>query len=106
MGSFLYNESIMASSSDYLTYVLELLRNVPGITYKKMMGEYLLYANGLLFGGIYDNRFLLKRTPTLDAEGLRRQIPYPGARPMALVDVEDPDEVARLVSLVLEGLQQ
>lgn len=106
MGSFLYNDSIMASSLDYLTYVLELLRNVPGITYKKMMGEYLLYADGILFGGVYDNRFLLKPTPTLEAEGLRRQIPYLGAKPMALVDVEDPNEVARLVSLVLEGLRQ
>ena len=46
----------MASSVDYLNYVLELLREVRGITYKKMMGEFILYKDGLLFGGVYDNR--------------------------------------------------
>ena len=51
----------MASSQDYLTYVLELLRQVPNFTHRKMMGEYLLYADGVLFGGIYDNRFLVKK---------------------------------------------
>ena len=50
----------MASSKDYLEYVLELLRNLDSITYKKMMGEYLLYQDGVLFGGIYDERFLIK----------------------------------------------
>ena len=42
----------MASSQDYLEYVLELLREVKGITYKKMMGEYILYKDGIIFGGI------------------------------------------------------
>ncbi len=43
----------MASSSEYLTYVLELLREVNGISYKKMMGEYILYKDGKIFGGIF-----------------------------------------------------
>ena len=49
----------MASSIDYLEYVLDLLRDIRGITYKKMMGEYVLYKNGIVFGGIYDDRFLI-----------------------------------------------
>ena len=52
----------MASSKDYLLYVIELLRELRGISYKKMMGEYILYYNGVIFGGIYDNRFLVKKT--------------------------------------------
>ena len=50
----------MASSVDYLNYVLELLREVDGITYRKMMGEFMLYRHGAIFGGVYDNRFLVK----------------------------------------------
>lgn len=50
----------MASSRDYLDYVLELLSGVDGLTTRKMMGEYLLYSDGILFGGIYDNRLLIK----------------------------------------------
>ena len=52
----------MASSVGYLDYVLDLLADVPEVAYRKMMGEYLLYAQGKLFGGIYDDRFLVKDT--------------------------------------------
>ena len=52
----------MASSEEYLAYVLDLLADVPQVTTRKMMGEYLLYAEGMLFGGVYDDRFLVKPT--------------------------------------------
>lgn len=94
----------MASSNEYLEYVLELLRKVDGITYKKMMGEYLLYKDGTLFGGIYDNRFLLKKTKSLEECELKTQIPYPSAKPMFLLDLENPEEVAELVNKVLSDL--
>ena len=90
----------MASSKDYLTYVLELLRDVDGISYKKMMGEFILYKNGVIFGGIYDNRFLIKKTKSLVNSGLKEQIPYPSAKAMLLVDSEDPEEVKELVNKV------
>ena len=96
----------MASSPDYLTYVLDLLRDVEGITYRKMMGEYLLYAEGVLFGGIYDDRFLIKKTPSLSSFGLSERIPYPGAKPMLLVDVENPDEVGGIVMASLSDLRR
>ncbi len=57
----------MPSSKEYLLYILDLLREVNGITYKKMMGEYILYKDSIIFGGIYDDRFLThfsKKSPT------------------------------------------
>ena len=90
----------MASSKDYLTYVLELLRETSGISYKKMMGEYILYKDNVIFGGIYDNRFLIKKSESIIDKGLKEQIPYPNAKAMLLVDSEDPDEIATLVNLV------
>ncbi len=95
----------MASSKDYLEYVLELLKEVEGITYKKMMGEYMLYRDGILFGGIYDNRFLIKKTKSLENIGLKEQIPYQSAKPMLLVDSEDPDEIKVLILLVISDLK-
>ena len=96
----------MASSVDYLQFVLELLREERFITYKKMMCEFMLYKNGILFGGVYDNRFLLKKTKSLEDKGLKEQIPYPNAKPMLLVDSEDPDEIKALVDLVVKDLKK
>jgi len=95
----------MASSKDYLEYVLELLKEVEGITYKKMMGEYMLYNEGIIFGGVYDNRFLIKKTKSLENSGLKEQIPYPSAKSMFLIDSEDPDEIKRLVLLAINDLK-
>ena len=96
----------MASSKEYLIYVLELLREVKDITYKKMMGEYLLYKDGVLFGGVYDDRFLVKKTKLLEDSGLREEIPYPGAKPMLLVDSEDSDEINELVINIYKDLKK
>ncbi len=95
----------MASSKDYLEYVLELLREVESVTYKKMMGEYMLYKEDILFGGVYDNRFLIKKTKSLENSGLKEQIPYPSAKSMLLIDSEDPDEIKRLVLLAINDLK-
>ena len=54
----------MALISDYLEFVLEQLRKLEGITYIKMMGEYVPYYKGKIFGGIYDNRLLVKDVPS------------------------------------------
>jgi len=95
----------MASSKDYLEYVLGLLREVESVTYKKMMGEYILYKEVILFGGVYDNRFLIKKTKSLENSGLKEQIPYPSAKSMLLIDSEDPDEIKRLVLLAINDLK-
>ena len=96
----------MSSSKDYLYFVLELLKELPGISYKKMMGEYLLYKDEILFGGVYDNRFLIKKTKSLTNSGLKEQIPYPGAKAMLLVDSEDPDIIKELVLKATKDLKK
>ena len=96
----------MASTQGYLEYVLDLLRETEGITYKKMMGEYLLYKNGILFGGVYDDRFLIKKTPEGERRGLEERIPYPGAKPMFSVDTDEAEEVATLVERVAKEVKR
>ena len=96
----------MASSVDYLEYVLDLLRDIRVITYKKMMGEYVLYKNGVVFGGIYDDRFLIKKTESLKDLGLKEVIPYPTSKGLYLVDTEDSDEIARLINIVTKDLSK
>lgn len=95
----------MASSQDYLVFVLELLREIRGISYKKMMGEYLLYKDNILFGGIYDNRFLVKETKSLSEMNLKEEIPYPTAKKMYVIDSEDPDEIKKLVLAICDDLK-
>ena len=96
----------MATTKEYLLYVLDLLREVSGVTYKKMMGEYILYKDEIIFGGIYDNRFLLKKTKSISNLGLLEQIPYPNAKAMLLVDIEDASEVKELVLQVFKDLKK
>ena len=93
----------MASSSEYLTYVLELLREVSGISYKKMMGEYILYKDGKIFGGVYDNRFLVKKVTDLEKYHMKEQIPYPTAKPMLLIDSEDPEVIDEIVKIIVKN---
>ena len=94
----------MASSRDYLEFILELLREVRGITYKKMMGEYILCKDNIIFGGIYDDRFLVKKTPFSLELGLTEVIPYPTSKGMLLVVSEDPDEIKDLVLNICKDL--
>ena len=78
----------MALSKDYLEFVMEQLSELDDITYKAMMGEYIIYYHGKIVGGIYDDRFLVK--PTQAAKALMpeadMELPYEGAREMLLVD--------------------
>ena len=96
----------MASSKDYLLFVLDLLRNLSGITYKKMMGEYILYKDSVIFGGIYDNRFLIKRVDSLAEFDLKEAVPYPTGKLMYLVESENADEVETIVLTVLSDLKK
>ena len=96
----------MASSAEYLEYVLDLLADVPKVTTRKMMGEYLLYSSGKLFGGVYDDRFLVKDTESSRAVLSASEIPYDGASEMMLVDIEDHDAVADLVIRMLPELPE
>ena len=90
----------MATSKEYLDFVLEQLSEVEGVSCRAMMGEYVLYCRGRVFGGVYDDRFLVKPTQSACAMMPRaaRELPYEGAKPMLLVDnVEDRDFLHTLV---------
>ena len=89
----------MASSKEYLDFVLEQLSDLDGITFRPMMGEYLLYVDGRLAGGVYDNRLLVKPVPSAAAyvgEPVY-QLPYEGAKLMLFV--ENMDDRAWLAGL-------
>ena len=78
----------MASSKDYLEYILDQLSELDGISYRAMMGEYIIYFHGKVIGGIYDDRFLVKPVKSAlammpDAD---MELPYEGAKEMLLVD--------------------
>lgn len=88
----------MATSKEYRDFIVEQLSLLDNITYKQMMGEYLLYYNGLLFGGIYDDRFLVKIVNGNKKYNMSEAIPYESAKPMYLVDdVDNPDTLKDIV---------
>ena len=90
----------MASSKEYLRFVLDQLSGAGDISHRPMMGEYILYINGKPFGGIYDNRFLVKAIPAAAAllPDAPEEIPYPGAKPMLMPDADDRALLAALVT--------
>lgn len=93
----------MASSVEFLDYVLDLLSETSSVQSRKMMGEYVLYSEGRVFGGIYDDRFLIKDTEssrTLFPEA-SKETPYEGARQMLLVDTEDRVLIANVIAAML-----
>lgn len=88
----------MATTKDYRDFVLEQLNLLDNITCKSMMGEYLLYYNNILFGGIYDNRLLVKIVESNKKYNMQEDIPYDGAKPMYLVDnIDNPETLKEIV---------
>lgn len=97
----------MATDKEYLIFILEQLSCIEGISYRPMMGEYLLYYKEKIIGGIYDNRFLVK--PVSSAVALVKdaiyEIPYEGAKPMLLIDnVDDKEFLSKLVTGMYDEL--
>ena len=89
----------MASTKEYRDFILEQLSLLDNITCKSMMGEYLLYYNGILFGGIYDDRLLVKIVDSNKKYNMQESIPYENAKPMYLVDDVDNQETIRDIVL-------
>ena len=81
----------MASRKEYLEYILEQLSGLVDISYRRMMGEYIIYYRGRVVGGIFDDRFLVKPTKSAAAmmPNADRELPYKGAKEMLLVDNVD-----------------
>ena len=97
----------MASSKEYLDYILEQLSGLDEITYKAMMGEYIIYYRGKIVGGVYDDRFLVK--PVKSAKNMMTEaewkLPYEGAKEMLLVDnIENKEFLKDLLEGMYEEL--
>lgn len=97
----------MASGREYLDFILEQLSGLENVTYRAMMGEFIIYYRGRIVGGIYDDRFLVK--PTKSALAMMpdagREIPYEGAKEMLLVDnVDNREFLAELLTAMYEEL--
>ena len=84
----------MASSKEYLHYILEQLSGLEEITYRAMMGEFILYYRGRIVGGIYDDRLLVKpvKAALSTMPSAVYEPPYDGAKPMLLVEEVDSKE--------------
>lgn len=88
----------MASSNEFKDFVLEQLSSLKDVSYRPMMGEYLLYYNKILFGGIYDDRLLIKKTKLNQKYDLKEEIPYENAKPMYMVEnLEDKEYLINLI---------
>ena len=87
----------MASSKEYLDFILEQLSDLEEISYRSMMGEYIIYYRGKIIGGIYDDRFLVKSVRSAIAlmPNAKYELPYDGAKEMLLVD--DVEGIYKLV---------
>ena len=97
----------MASTKGYIDFILEQLSELDDITCRPMMGEYVLYYRGRIFGGVYDDRFLVKPVKAACALMPRaeRELPYEGAKEMLLVDnVEDRAFLRELVEAMYPEL--
>lgn len=99
----------MASSKEYLIFILEQLSALDDITYRAMMGEYILYYRERVIGGIYDDRFLVK--PVRAAVNLmpnaEMEVPYEGAKGMLLVDdVDDREYLVKLFEAMYDELPE
>lgn len=98
---------IMASSKEYLHFILEQLSDLEDISYRSMMGEYILYYHGKIVGGIYDDRLLVKKTKSA-LEYMPAAVcdfPYEGAKEMLLVEeVDNKEFLTKLVEAMYDEL--
>jgi len=99
----------MASTKEYLDFILEQLSDMDEISFRPMMGEYLLYYRDKVFGGIYDDRLLIKPVPAARKmiPDAAMELPYEGAKKMLLVDdVDDRQFICSLIQSMWEELPE
>ena len=97
----------MASSKGYLEFILEQLSDLDDISYRAMMGEYIIYFRSKVVGGIYDDRFLVKPTKFAVAmmPNAEMELPYDGTKKMLLVDdVDNKEFLRKLLEAMYEEL--
>lgn len=92
---FINRRKTMATTKEYRDFILEQLSLLENITCRAMMGEYLLYYNNILFGGIYDSRLLVKIVESNQKYNMKEAIPYKGAKPMYMIEDIDNREIIK-----------
>ena len=97
----------MASSKEYLHLILEQISDLADVSYRPMMGEFILYYRGKIVGGIYDDRLLVKKTKSA-LEYMPAAVcdfPYEGAKEMLLVEeVDNKEFLTKLVEAMYDEL--
>ena len=99
----------MASSKEYLNFILEQLSGMEGISYRAMMGEFIIYYNGKIVGGIYDDRFLVKPVKAAMAmlPDAKMELPYEGGKEMLFVeDVDNREFLEKMFTDIYEELPE
>ncbi len=97
----------MATSKEFRDFIIEKLSLCDEIFCRSMMGEYLLYSKGILFGGIYNSRLLIKITETNKKYNLNEAIPYQGAKPMYICeDLQNMELLRDIVNDTCLGVQK
>jgi len=97
----------MASSKEYMAFVMEQLSELSDVSYRAMMGEYVIYYRDKVVAGVYDDRFLVKSTKSATAilPDAPMEIPYPGGHPMIMVeDIENRDLLRDLFNAIYADL--
>ena len=96
----------MTSTKEYRDFILEQLSEVPNVSCRPMMGEFLLYSDGVLFSGIYDDRLLVKRVPENAKYNMDEVVPYKNAKPFYFVeDVDVKEKLAEIIINTVKGLK-
>ena len=96
----------LSSTKEYLDTILALLSDMDAISFRPMMGEYLLYCRGKVFGGIYDDRFLVKATRSAVSmlPDAPMELPYDGAKRMLRVKAESEAFLKKLIEAICDDL--
>lgn len=100
----------MASTKDYLHFAMEQLADLGDVSVRPMMGEYVLYHAGKVVGGIYDDRLLVKPTPSAlqllreSGKEIAYDLPYPGTKELLVPDIDDQELTCRLIRAIAADL--
>ncbi len=98
----------MSTTKQYRDYIVEQLSELPVIVCRPMMGDYLLYSDGILFGGLYGgDRLLVKMVPENAQFGMREEIPYEGSKKLMYLveDTDNKEKLAEIIKATVRGLE-
>ena len=96
----------MASTKEFKNFILEQLSKLGSVSCRPMMGEYILYYKGVIFGGIYDDRLLIKKTKSNSTYNLSEQLPYKKGKPMYYItDIDDKEFLTEIIKATFEDLK-